>query len=214
MPQIDEARGRVRAPRAYPARPGKVAVEPVGRARERWSPVRFSRTDKVEEDDLTAMMEAARWAPSSMNEQPWRFLVARRTDPWREAVDDALMEGNAWARSASVLLVGMASKTHARNGRPNAYAWHDTGIALGNVLAEAMARGLVTHVMGGVRKDELRDSLGLPPDLDVLWVTAVGHFDPGSQDEGLQKRDGRARTRLDLPALIWEPEGDGAKRPV
>lgn len=179
-------------------RPGDVSVPLASGAEERWSPVLFHTSANVDEERLRALLEAARWAPSSYGEEPWRFLVARRGDPWRHAVDDALSEGNAWARDAAVLIVGMAKRTLSRNGQENRMAAHDLGIALGGMLAEATAQGLATHPMGGFRSEAVREAFGVPEDFGIHWVLAVGHHDPSRDDPPLARREQRPRRRRSL----------------
>jgi allophanate hydrolase len=120
----------------------------------RWSPRRFDAERSVPAEDLRAVLEAARWSASCYGEEPWRFLLARRSDPGRPAMESALSSGNAWAKRAGALLVGVAKRHYTRNGKPNDYARHDLGIALGSLMAEAMARGLVTHAMAGFDADD------------------------------------------------------------
>jgi nitroreductase len=107
----------------------------------RWSPYAFADRD-VSAEDLRAIFEAARWAASSYNEQPWSFVVATRHEPDAfQRVLSCLVEGNqAWARHAPVLALGVARDTFSRNDRPNAAARHDLGLATGNLLTEATAR--------------------------------------------------------------------------
>lgn len=144
-------------------------------------------------------------APSCFGEEPWRFLVARRDDAWRNAVEATLKEGNAWARRAAVLIVGAAKGSFSRNGKPNRWAGHDLGIALGHMMAEARARGLITHAMGGFDVDAIRNSFDVPQDHDVLRVLAVGHYDPELDDEELESGDNRARARRPLKETVFGP---------
>lgn len=187
----------------YPARPGDTSVEPTSGLHGRWSPRRLDAGRRVEPDDLRAVLEAARWSASSYNEQPWRFLVARRDDPWRTAVEASLKEGNAWARRAGVLVVGLARTAFTRNERPNRHAFHDVGVALGSMMAEAMARGLVTHAMAGFSPDRVRADLEVPDGFEPVWVLALGHFDSELEDEALEARDVRERRRRPLDELVF-----------
>src|SRR5438309_679557 len=118
---------------------------------ERWSPYAFADRP-VSKDDLLSLFEAARWAPSSYNEQPWGYLVATRDDPEGFArLLSCLVEGNqVWAKAAPVLALGCTRLTFARNGQPNAAALHDLGLAAGNLCLEATARGLAVHQMIGI----------------------------------------------------------------
>lgn len=187
----------------YPARPGDVRVIPRSGAHERWSPVRYRVDRDVETEDLLAVLEAARWAPSSWGEQPWRFLVARRHDPWRPRLEEALSRGNQWARRASVLIVGMAARNRTRDGEPNAHAAHDLGIALGGLLHEARARGLIAHPMGGFDPERVRADFAVPADVDPMWIAALGHHDPDLDDPKLREREERPRRRKALEEMVF-----------
>src|SRR5262249_24197399 len=114
----------------------------------RWSPYAFADRP-VSKADLLSLFEAARWAPSSYNEQPWSYIVATRDEPAEfERVLSCLVEGNqAWAKAAPVLAIGCTKLVFALNGKPNAAAVHDLGVAAGNLCAEATARGLYVHQM-------------------------------------------------------------------
>lgn len=188
---------------SYPGRPGSVSIPPASGVHHRWSPARFATDREVEAADLKAVLEAARWSASCFGEEPWRFLVARRDAPWRHAVEDALSEGNRWARRASVLLVGVARRHFTRNGKPNSYARHDLGMSLSSLMVEAMARGLVTHAMAGFDADAVRDSFSVPDDHDVVWTLALGHWDPEMEDERLERKDARERRRKPLEELVF-----------
>src|SRR5215467_11266332 len=115
---------------------------------KRWSPYAFSdRT--VSDDDLKSLFEAARWAASSYNEQPWRYIVATKANAAEfERLLSCLLEGNqAWARAAPVLALGCTSLRFALNGKPNAAAAHDLGLASASLTFEATSRGLFVHQM-------------------------------------------------------------------
>jgi nitroreductase len=120
-------------------------------------------------------------------------------------VDAALNDGNAWARRASVLVVGLAKRTLARNGRDNPNAAHDLGIALGSMLAEATARGLATHPMGGFDATEVRRDFAVPDAFEPRWVLAVGHHAPDLENEALEGREARPRTRRPLAETVFGP---------
>src|SRR5688500_16361669 len=117
----------------------------------RWSPYAFSDRP-VSDDDLRSLFEAARWAASSYNEQPWRYIVATKAEPAEfERLVSCLVEGNqGWAKAAPVLAVGCTSLRFAINGKPNAAAVHDLGLASANLTLEATARGLCVHQMIGI----------------------------------------------------------------
>jgi len=107
---------------------------------ERWSPRGFDRAHELGDDSLTALLEAARWAPSAQNSQPWRFLVTRRGDQARDRLFAALAPGNqAWAGAASALVL-VAARTADDDGRPQSHALYDTGQAVAALVTQAQAR--------------------------------------------------------------------------
>lgn len=171
---------------------------------ERWSPYVYADTP-VDDATIASLLEAARWAPSSFNEQPWRFLVGRKDDAAWQAIRDCLVPGNrAWAEAAPLLLVSVASLRYARNDKPNAHAWHDVGLATGNLLAEATARGLVVHPMGGFSADGIRERFGVPEDFAPIATLAIGHHgDPAAADEALRGYEARPRLRHPLASLAF-----------
>jgi nitroreductase len=180
----------------------------------RWSPYCFSERS-VAEGDLRALFEAARWAPSSYNEQPWRWLVARREED--DAFGDllsCLVEGNqAWARFAPVLALGVAMRNLARTGKPNRACLHDLGLAAGNLCAEATARGLLVHQMIGILPDRARELFAIPPDAEALTGLAIGYAGDGAGlPAALRERDRAPRSRRPLRELVFgrrwsEPAG-------
>ncbi len=136
--------------------------------RRRWSPRAFSDRE-VSVEDLRVMLEAARWAASSSNEQPWRFVVARKSDP--EAFSKILallVPGNqAWAKAAPVLIIMAAKKTIGKDDAPNHYAMHDAGQAFANLALQAVALGLHAHGMAGFDRARARIELRIPADFEV-----------------------------------------------
>ena len=142
----------------------------------RWSPYGF--TDRpVAMADLRSLFEAARWAASSYNEQPWCYLVATKKAPEEfERLLSCLVEGNqAWARAAPVLALGCTSLHFTRNGKPNAAAVHDLGIASASLTLEATARGLSVHQMIGILPDRARELYRIPEGVQPLTGLAIGY---------------------------------------
>ena len=127
----------------------------------RWSPYAFEDRP-VPEADLRSLFEAARWAPSSYNEQPWNYIVATRDDPEQfQRLLSCLVDGNqVWAKAAPVLALGVVSLKFTLNGKDNRAAVHDLGLAAGNLVLEASARGLVVHQMIGILPDKVARSTG------------------------------------------------------
>lgn len=142
----------------------------------RWSP--RALTDRgVTREHLMAILEAARWAPSSYNEQPWRFVYAVGRED-RERLLEGVFEANrAWAKDAPILLVVLAKPTYDRNGKRNPHAWFDTGAAWMSIALQAHKLGLHTHAMGGIDFARVREIVGSGEDLDVVCAVAIGHQD-------------------------------------
>lgn len=174
------------------------AVHPLLAARRSLS--RFSEGREVPRGHLLALLEAARWAPSSGNEQPWRFLVVPRGHPRRAPVEEALRPGNTFAGRAPLLIVAAARLAREKGGGvdPNPWAEHDTGIATGFLLVQASALGLAAHPMGGWSAEALRAALEISPELRPTTVIAVGWHDPELRDERLEERESRPRARKPL----------------
>ncbi len=155
---------------------------------------------------VRSCLEAARWAPSAMNEQPWAFLVAPREDPALHArAVDALVEGNRrWAAAAPVLLFTCARTRFARGGKPNSWARHDAGIALGLLAVQAAALGLQAHPMGGIRPDAVRAGWALPDDVEPVAGIALGWpGDPASLPDDLRAREEAPRERRPQAAFVF-----------
>src|SRR6516165_3377441 len=152
---------------------------------QRWSPYAFDPRP-VAEADLRSLFEAARWAPSSYNEQPWRYIVAtKETPPDFGKLLSCLVEGNqAWAKAAPVLALGCTSLRFVLNGQPNAAAIHDLGLASGNLCLEAVARGLYVHQMIGILPDKAREIYRIPDGFQPVTGLAIGYAaDPSALPE-------------------------------
>lgn len=174
----------------------------------RWSPRAFADKD-VSSADLTKVFEAARWAASSYNEQPWRFFVGRRGDATYQKIFDSLVEFNqGWAKSAPVLILSVASKKFAHNGSPNQYAIHDTGAATANLALQATALGLHAHSMAGFDHGKARKAFNVPEDFDIGAVTALGYFgDSATLPDQLRTTEESPRQRKALSEFVfseWE----------
>lgn len=164
---------------------------------QRWSPRAFSE-QAVGQDQLHVLLEAARWAPSSSNEQPWRFIVATKEAP--EDYDRllaCLLEGNRkWADRAPVLMLSVARMDFEEDSRPNRHAFHDVGLASENLLLQATALGLVAHPMAGFDVERARAELKIPSGYEPVAMIAVGY--PGELSvlpEYLQQRELKPRER-------------------
>ncbi len=141
----------------------------------RWSPRSFADRD-VSPADLRTIFEAARWAASSYNEQPWRFLVGTRGSETYQKILASLIEFNQqWAHSAPVLILGVARTKFSHNGSPNVVAQYDLGAAAATICYQATALGLFTHQMGGYDRDVARKALAIPEDFIFGAVIALGY---------------------------------------
>lgn len=183
----------------------------------RWSPYGFSDR-AVSTDELRSLFEAARWAPSSYNEQPWRWILAARDqDPDGHAkLLSCLVEGNqGWAKAAPVLALGVVSTQFSRNGKPNKAAQHDLGLAAGNLTLEATARGLVVHQMIGIEPEAARTTFGIPAGFEAFTGLAIGYAgDPATLPEALQQRDTAPRSRKPLAELLHGAAGWDSPSPL
>ncbi len=172
---------------------------------ERWSPYGFEDRP-VDEGDLRSLFEAARWAASSYNEQPWSYLVATRENPEEFArLLSCLVEPNqAWAKAAPVLALGVVSLRFSRNKKENRAAVHDLGLAAGNLLVEATARGLCVHQMIGILPDKAREVYEIPEHSEAWTALAIGYkADPAKLPDTLKERDLAPRQRKPLSQFVF-----------
>jgi nitroreductase len=171
----------------------------------RWSPYAFA--DKpVSQADLCSLFEAARWAPSSMNEQPWHYIVATKENPAEfERLLSCLVEGNQeWAKHVPVLALGITATKFSRGDRVNRCAFHDLGLAAGNLLCEATSRGISVHQMAGIVPDKAREIYAIPDGYEVVTGIAIGYKgDPATLPERLKDRDVSARQRKPLTQFVY-----------
>jgi nitroreductase len=172
---------------------------------KRWSPYAFADR-AVSDEDLRSVFEAARWAQSSYNEQPWRYIIATKANPAEfERVLSCLVEGNQlWARNVPVLGLGCTSLNFALNNKPNAAAVHDLGIASATLTFEATARGLFVHQMIGIVPDKARELYSIPADVQPLTALAIGYLgDANTLPEKIRERDLAPRTRKPLAEFVF-----------
>ena len=155
----------------------------------------------VEAEKLHSILDAARWAPSSRNEQPWRFILATKENSAEyERVLSTLNEKNReWAKQASVLLVAIAHQFIERTGSSNAHAMHDVGGAVAHLTTQAVSLGLQVHQMGGFDSEKLRKLYQIPEGFDPVTVNAIGYGDEETFPQ-------HVRTRKELNSLVYEGE--------
>ena len=172
---------------------------------DRWSPCAFSDRD-VPSEVLQSLFEAARWAASSYNEQPWRYMVATLANPFDyDRLLSCLVEGNqGWAKTAPVLALGCIAENFTQNGKPNAAAEHDLGAASTSLALEATARGLAIHQMIGIQADRARELFQIPDGFTPLTALAIGYpGDPESLPEKIRQRDLASRSRNPLKEFVY-----------
>jgi nitroreductase len=173
--------------------------------RRRWSPRAFS-DQPVDRDKLLSLFEAARWAASSSNEQPWAFLVATQQDPKNfEAMVGVLVEFNrTWADKAPVLILTLAHTQFEKDGKPNRHGFYDLGQAAATLSLQATALGLTAHQMAGFNLEAARERFAVPAGWEPVSVIALGYQgDPDSLTEKLRQREVAQRHRKPLETFIF-----------
>jgi len=172
---------------------------------KRWSPRAFA-PKPIEPAKLKSLFEAARWAPSSYNEQPWAFLVATKDQPAEFAkLLQCLIEFNqGWAKEAYLLIIAVGHLNFEKNAKPNRHHFHDIGLAMANFSVQATADGLSVHQMAGILPDKVRELYALPADWDAITGTAVGYAgDPATLNEQLREREMEERTRKPAASFVF-----------
>jgi nitroreductase len=178
---------------------------------KRWSARAFAGRD-VAEEDLRRVFEAARWAASSGNEQPWRYVVGRRGTETHRKISESLVPNNqAWAKKAPVLMIGLARTRFTRDDRPNAYALYDLGAASSYLTLQAAALGLTTHQMAGFDREKARTLLGVPEGHELGAAIALGYQDDPDTlpSPELIQRETAPRQRKPLDEFVFSEWGKG-----
>ena len=172
--------------------------------KERWSPRAFS-SRRPDIETLNRLFEAARWAASSDNEQPFRYLVARAEDGDRhDTLASCLFPGNAWARKAPVLAMSVAARNFAKTGKLNRVALHDVGAASALLTLQGMSMGVFVHQMAGFDTEKARQVCQIPPDYDPVAMMALGYpGDPESLSEPLRTRELSPRERRPVREFVF-----------
>lgn len=175
----------------------------------RWS-ARAMSGETLPDGELMPLFEAARWAPSAFNGQPWRFVYAKRDTPHWGRLFGLLVDFNkSWAKDAAALAVVVSKKTSDHDGRPNAAYQFDAGAAWQNLALEAASRGLVAHAMGGFDREGARRKLGLPDDYEPMAMLAIGRPAPKERlDPALRERE-YPSDRKPLVEIVMEGKFDG-----
>jgi nitroreductase len=171
----------------------------------RWSPRAFEERP-IEQDKIRSLFEAARWAPSSNNEQPWRFLIATKGNQSDHArLLSCLSEGNTkWAFRAPMLMLSVASLYFEDDGKPNRHAFHDTGMAVENFVLQATALGLQAHQMAGYDVEKARRECQIPSGFEPVAMIAVGYpGDPSMLPDYLRERELKPRERQPIGDFVF-----------
>ena len=174
----------------------------------RWSPRAFDSSRRVTREQLAALLEAARWAPSCNGDEPWRYLVwdrSRDAQGWRDAFGCLSESNRKWCENVPVLMLSCAGSTFEHNGKPNRFAPHDTGMADLSIALQAVTLGLVAHQMGGYDVAKAREAFGIPEDYTPQAMIAVGYqAAPDVLDEETKKKELRPRSRKPLETHFFE----------
>lgn len=180
----------------------------------RWSPYGFSDR-RVEPETIRSLFEAARWAPSAFNEQPWRYIVATKDDPQQFAkVLACMVESNqAWAKHAYLIGLGVARMKFTRNEKSNRVAFHDLGQASANLTVQAIHCGLRVHQMGGILPDQARELFEIPEQFEAVTGIVVGYTaELESLSDEFRERDTTPRARRPIEQFVfgetWEKTSD------
>ena len=174
---------------------------------KRWSPRAFDATKSVSHEQIIALLEAARWAPSSYNDQPWRFIVCDKTSnatAWQTAFDCLASSNQTWVKHASLLLLGCANTILDVNQQANRFAQYDTGAAAENLVLQAASMGLAAHQMGGFNSDLAREKFNIPTQYTPMAMLCVGYEgDANDLPDELKTRELAERKRKPLGDLFF-----------
>ncbi|HUA00659.1 MAG TPA: nitroreductase family protein [Candidatus Aquilonibacter sp.] len=171
----------------------------------RWSPRSFE-SRPVEPEKLRSLFEAARWAASSYNAQPWYFIVATKDDPenFKKVLETFVEFNQGWAKHAPVLVLSVAANKMPHDGSPNRHALHDVGQAAANLSLQATAVGLQVHQMAGILPEKAREIFSIPPDFEAVAGFAVGYpGEPSSLPDALREREHAPRQRRPASSFVF-----------
>ncbi|MFN0214602.1 MAG: nitroreductase family protein [Saprospiraceae bacterium] len=173
--------------------------------KNRWSARAFSDQDITDEQLLT-LIEAASWAPSSINEQPWRYRYGLRGTVLFGQLWDCLLIGNQpWAKNAAALVLCTSKMTFSKNDKPNRHAMHDTGMANAFLMLQATEMGIYGHIMAGYDPARLRETFNLPEDEEDVCIIALGFLgEPEQLEEPFRTREITPRSRRAVEDIILE----------
>lgn len=176
--------------------------------KNRWSARAFSSKD-IDDNTLFTLFEAAGWAPSANNEQPWRYIYAKRSDKEVfEKIVDCLMPGNKpWAKNAAVLTICVIKTTFGPENKLNVAASHDAGLANATLMLQATALNIYGHMMGGYDKAKTKEAFNIPDGYETVLVLALGYLDsPDTLEEPFKTREVTPRSRKALSEFLFHKE--------
>lgn len=170
---------------------------------KRWSPVAFD-PKPVEFEKIHLLFEAAKWAPSARNAQPWRFIFATRDMPDYKVFIDLMTEPNkVWAKTAPVLVLALAQVVSVYKNRPNRLAFYETGMAVSNLLLQATSMDLLVHQMAGYDHERAKEVLVIPTRYEPAAMMAIGYKgDPSQLPEKVAAREKKERTRMEISKFL------------
>lgn len=170
----------------------------------RWSPYAFA--DRlVEKEKIDALLEAARWAASSYNDQPWSYVLGFNGDENFAKLADTLVEGNSWAKTVPVLMLSVARKSFHFNQKANRHYLHDLGAASAQMALQATQMDLAFHQMAGFDVEKARANFGIGEDYEPGAMIAIGYYgDQNALPEDLKQRELSPRQRKDVTEMLWQ----------
>jgi len=186
-------------------RPAPAAVPIHELISHRWSPRAFEAR-AVEPEKLRSLFEAARWASSSYNAQPWYFIVATKDDPedYKKVLDSFVEFNQGWAKNAPVVALSVAAYKMPHDGSQNRHAFHDVGQAAANLALQATALGLQVHQMAGILPDKARQIFSIPADFEAVAGFAIGYpGDPATLPDALRQREHAPRDRRPASSFVF-----------
>ncbi len=175
----------------------------------RWSPRAFDPARNISKDQRAALLEAARWAPSANNSQPWRYIVCDKSvneAGWRKAFDCLGAGNQAWCKNVPLLLLSCTATVNP-DGKPARYGMHDTGMANLSLMLEALAQGLAAHAMAGFDADKARAAFGIPAEFSPVAMIAVGYqASPDILDAAVKEKELTPRARRSVADSFFGSE--------
>lgn len=183
----------------------QVPIDPL--IANRWSARAFDASKPVSQEQIIALLEAARWAPSCFGDQPWRFIVWNKhadEKSWQQAFDCLAPSNQTWVKNVPILILVCADTLFGHNQTPNRWAQYDTGAAAENLCLQASSMGLMVHQMGGFNADKTRESFLIPAQITPMAMLAVGYEgDANNLPDELKTRELAARKRKPLGELFF-----------